>query len=80
MARPGVELIGRVSLRLSLLVFAIFFLNVLIGGPLGRKPWMSDLWEMLTLFLAVLLFVVGTICREAHSIRGDTAKESGADG
>jgi ABC-type nickel/cobalt efflux system permease component RcnA len=59
--------IGNVALGLSLLTFAIYFLNVLFGGPLGRKPWMSDVSEMLVLFLAVLLFVAGTLAREAEA-------------
>jgi hypothetical protein len=80
MASSGIDFVGRLSLRLSVLVFAIFFLNVLIGGPLHGKPWMSDVWEMLTLFVAVLFFVVGTICREATSVRGDPPRDSGAQG
>jgi hypothetical protein len=80
MAYPSVQFIGRLALGLSLLIFAIFFLNVLVGGPLGRKPWMSDLWEMLTLFVAVVFFVVGTICREAQSLRGGTAEGDGTGG
>lgn len=78
MAYPGVRSIGTAALGLSLLAFVIYFLNVLIGGPLGKKPWMGDLWEMLTLFVAVLLFVVGTICREAEARRD--ADQSNGDG
>lgn len=37
----------------------------MLGGPLGLKPWMSDVQEMLTLFLAVIFFVAGTLAREA---------------
>jgi len=76
MTRPGVRKTGSVALGLSLLVFAVFFLNVLVGGPLGRKPWMSDLSEMLTLFVAVIFFVVGTICREAQSDRSGTDEKA----
>ena len=61
-----IRTIGSVALGLSLLTFAAYFLNVLIGGPLGRRPWMSDVAEMLTLFVAVIFFVIGTICREAE--------------
>jgi Kef-type K+ transport system membrane component KefB len=69
MALPSPQSVGRVALALSALTFVAFFLNVLVGGPLGRKPWMSDVSEMLTLFVAVVFFVVGTICREAESNR-----------
>jgi hypothetical protein len=67
MALPSARSVGTVALGLSLLTFAIFFLNVLLGGPLGHKPWMSDLAEMLTLFLAVIFFVAGTLARETES-------------
>lgn len=67
MTRPLVRTVGNVSLGLSLLTFCIYFLNVLLGGPLGHKPWMSDVMEMLTLFLAVTFFVAGTIAREAEA-------------
>jgi len=62
------HVIGSLALGLSLLIFMIYFINVLIGGPLGQKPWMSDVGEMLTLFLAVVFFVVGTIAREAQDL------------
>lgn len=61
-----IRTVGSVALGLSLLTFAAYFLNVLFGGPLGRRPWMSDVAEMLTLFVAVIFFVIGTICREAE--------------
>jgi len=80
MAQSRVRLAGSLTLWLSALIFAIYFLNVLIGGPLGKKPWMSDLWEMLTLFVAVFFFVVGTICREAErqdSAAGQAGREKG---
>jgi hypothetical protein len=43
MASPRFQVLGTLALSLSLLTFAFFFLNVLIGGPLRMKPWMSDL-------------------------------------
>jgi len=76
MAQSRIRLAGSLTLWLSALIFAIYFLNVLIGGPLGKKPWMSDLWEMLTLFVAVFFFVVGTICREAE-LEGSDAGQAG---
>jgi len=79
MARSRLQTAGNATLGLSLLVFCFYFLNVLVGGPLGRKPWMSDLWEMLTLFVAVAFFVVGTICREAQAA-GQRDGAAGATG
>jgi hypothetical protein len=70
--------IGSVALWLSLLTFGVFFLNVLIGGPLGMKPWMSDVGEMLTLVLAVILFVAGTVAREHESKQKEAAVDGGA--
>lgn len=67
MTKPTARAVGNLALWLSLLVFAVYFLNVLLGGPLGRKPWMSDVTEMLTLFLAVILFVAGTLARERQA-------------
>ena len=64
---PSAKSVGNVALGLSLLVFGIYFLNVLLGGPLGHKPWMSDVTEMLTLFVAVTLFVAGTLARERQA-------------
>ncbi len=68
MTTPKTQVVGSLALGLSLLTFTIYFINVLIGGPLGQKPWMSDVGEMLTLLLAVVLFVVGTIAREAQAL------------
>jgi formate hydrogenlyase subunit 4 len=67
MAARKLRVVGTLALGLSFLVFCLFFLNVLIGGPLGQKPWMRDVTEMLTLFAAVVLFVAGTIAREAEA-------------
>ena len=79
MSNPQVQAAGNFSLGLSLLIFAIYFLNVLFGGPLGRKPWMSDVWEMLTLFVAVTFFVAGTICREAQSNSSNSEEEQSSE-
>ena len=48
-----------------------------MGGPLGHKPWMSDLAEMLTLFVAVVFFVAGTIAREAEARKVPGRPDSG---
>ena len=67
MASPSFRRLGNVALGLSLLTFALYFANVLIGGPLGKRPWMSDVGEMLTLFVAVIFFVAGTLAREEEA-------------
>jgi hypothetical protein len=80
MASPRLQAFGTLALGLSLLTFAIFFLNVLVGGPLGHKPWMSDVGEMLTLFVAVILFVAGTLSREAQAVSDAGEKRGGDEG
>lgn len=69
--------IGSAALWLSLLTFGAFFLNVLVGGPLRMKPWISDVGEMLTLGLAVILFVAGTIAREYEANQKEAEAEGG---
>ena len=80
MTQSRIQSVGNMALWLSLLIFAIYFLNVLIGGPLNRKPWMNDVQEMLTLFVAVIFFVAGTLCREAQSDRSDGNTEARSGG
>jgi hypothetical protein len=70
--------IGSVALWLSLLTFGVYFLGVLIGGPLGMKPWMSDVGQMLTLAFAVILFVAGTVAREYESQQNAEAAAAAA--
>lgn len=67
MASSKVRVFGTAALWLSFLAFALYFLNVLIGGPLGMKTWLNDLGEVLTLFLAVILFVAGAVSRESEA-------------
>ena len=67
MALMRAKTVARLALGLSAFTFGIYFLNVLMGGPLGHKVWMSDIAEMLTLFLAVILFVAGTLACEAQA-------------
>lgn len=76
MASPRIHFAGSLALGLSLLIFGIYFLNVLIGGPLGKKPWMSDVQEMLTLFVAVIFFVAGTLFREAEAKGSNSGKRT----
>lgn len=79
MAYPGVRTVGSFALRLSLLTFAVYFLNVLLGGPLHGRPWMSDVQEMLTLYAAVVFFVIGTLCREADAKRAKAEQGNGSN-
>jgi len=51
----------------ALVVFLVFFLNVFLAGPLDMKPFLSDVQEMLVLFLAVVLFTSGTLALEARA-------------
>lgn len=78
MQTSAVDRLGSAALALSLLVFGVFFANVVMGGPLRMKPWLGDVAEMLTLFAAVVLFVTGTLAREAASARR-AASSSPAD-
>lgn len=52
-------------LLISLALFVLFFANVFAAGPLGLKPWLDDLQEMLLLFASVTFFVFGTLAKEA---------------
>ena len=79
MAYPSVRTVGSVALWLSLLIFALYFLNVLLGGPLHGRPWMTDVQEMLTLYVAVVFFVVGTLCREAEVNRAKAGQGNGSN-
>lgn len=51
----------------ALAVFLVFFLNVFLAGPLGMAAFLSDVQEMLVLFLAVVLFTAGTLALEARA-------------
>ncbi|MDP3033268.1 MAG: hypothetical protein Q8N33_14435 [Rhodocyclaceae bacterium] len=77
MASKQIYNLGTVSLVLSALTFLVYFMNVVQGGLLGRKPWMSDLGEMLTLFVAVIFFVLGAVSRESQA-KAD-AEQANAD-
>lgn len=69
MHSTAVDRLGSTALWLSLLSFGVFFANVVMGGPLRMKPWLGDVAEMLMLFAAVVLFVTGTLAREAAAAR-----------
>ena len=54
----GLALIG------ALICFLVFFGNVTLGAA-GEGVFLGDVAEMLTLFAASVLFVVGILAREA---------------
>ena len=48
----------------SLIVFVIYFVNVALGA-FGGQTFLGDVGEMLVLFAASILFVVGILQEEA---------------
>ena len=56
----------------SLVVFAIFFANVALGAFAG-SAFLGDIGEMLVLFVASLLFVVGVLRKEADQKKKDAS-------
>ncbi len=54
------------SFGASVVLFAIFFANVVVGASAGEPP-LSNVVEMLALFAASALFVVGILLREAQN-------------
>lgn len=55
---------GTPALIAALICFCIYFGNVSLGA--ARKPvFLGDISEMLMLLLAVILFVIGVLLREA---------------
>ena len=55
---------GRPALGGALICFALFFGNVSLGAA-GQGVFLGDVAEMMLLFAAALLFVVGVLVREA---------------
>ena len=51
-------------LGISAVLFAIFFLNVLLGS-MGIDPYLDNVAEMLTLLAATVFFVLAILRREA---------------
>jgi hypothetical protein len=49
----------------SFLVFCVFALNVALGASSGGSSYLGDVGEMLVLFVAAALFVVGILQKEA---------------
>ncbi len=57
---------GRPALLAALILFVLYFTNVVMGAAGGGAP-LSDVAEMLTLFAATILFVAGVLKREAEA-------------
>ncbi len=55
-------------LGISASLFAVFFLNVLLGS-FGGTPYLNDVSEMLLLLVVVLFFVAAILKKEAAAIR-----------
>lgn len=62
---------GTPSLIGALLCFLCFFGNVTMGAA-GLGVVLGDVGEMLLLFVAVLLFVIGVLAREAAAKNNKT--------
>lgn len=56
---------GKTAFLFGMLVFAIFVVNLVMTGILKKPPFISDVVEMLLLFVAVGFFVMGILQREA---------------
>lgn len=65
---------GTRTLLVAGAVFAIFVANVVIGA-MGASVFLSDVAEMLILFLASVLFVVAVLRRERSETPVDTLSE-----
>lgn len=56
---------AKVPLFCALVVFLVFFTNVLLGSA-GLTSFLSDVGEAVTLFVAVLFFAIGILLAEAE--------------
>ena len=59
---------ARIAFAGAAACFALFSANV-AAGALGEGAFLGDRCEMLTLFAAVLFFVLGILAREAAAVR-----------
>jgi hypothetical protein len=55
---------GTPALAAALICFALYFGNVMLGA-VGTGVLLGDVAEMLMLLVAVVLFVIGILAREA---------------
>jgi hypothetical protein len=73
----GPDRLGSAALAAAAATFAVFFVNVGLGG-LDRPVFLSDLGEALVLFAAVIFFVVGILARERWA-QGSAPTPSGSN-
>jgi hypothetical protein len=57
---------GRLALWISASLFAIFVANLFVAGILRQPAFLSDVMDMLSLFLSVGFFVLGMVQREVE--------------
>ena len=57
-------------LGISAVLFAIYFLNVLLGS-MGLDPYLGNVPEMLTLLAATIFFVFAILKREAAAKKSE---------
>lgn len=55
--------IDTIAFGVAAALFAVFIANV-VAGALAGAAFLSDVAEMLTLFVATISFVIGTLRRE----------------
>ena len=65
---------GGPPLLAALVCFSTYFANVAMGAA-KMGVFLGDIAEMLMLFAAAILFVVGVLAREAARKRSDTQSE-----
>lgn len=61
------------ALIVSAILFAVFAANVALGAA-GSRPFLGDIWQMLTLLAASAAFVVAVLRREARA-KGEPGSE-----
>ena len=60
-------------------VFAIYLINVFVGAA-GMKAYLSDVTEMLTLFVACIVFVVAVLWCETAAKQRKSAENRAEKG
>lgn len=66
---------GSIALAAAGIVFAVFVTNIVIGAS-GGQVFLSDVGEMLTLFLACAFFVIAVLQREYARAAGEPRTHS----
>lgn len=57
---------GVVAFYLAAALFLVFVANLVLAGIFHKPPFLSDIWDMLVLFFAVGLFVLGIVQKEVE--------------